>query len=306
MSLNRALTDGNACFAGDISEGEISLEDVWWFAAQVVNLEKEAGKAFSFEELSAAVTQHKPAVLFLCQASTPLANHTSCLHCIPLRWGRIVQIHRGVQSLQAEAKDCRQGESLLQGESSSGVHQNLAGLGKLCRDNGTLLLVDTVCSLGGVPLYADEWGIDAIYSGSQKCLAAPPGSLDIMWLPTTAPARVDSPNRMLLTADFMHSDVNVLLNGSVHALVTWHSYCEIHRLWCVIEEHMCLVLRRRSTAVLEPEGAGQAEVEAEQSALVQPGPQPHRGLLGLVWQPQLPPHRHGQHVVSLQPPLMSI
>lgn len=36
-------------------------------AANVVNLEKEAGKAFSFDELSKAVTQHKPAVLFLCQ-----------------------------------------------------------------------------------------------------------------------------------------------------------------------------------------------------------------------------------------------
>ncbi len=55
------------------------------------------------------------------------------------------------------------------------MHQNLAGLGKLCKDNGTLLLVDTVCSLGGVPMFADNWGIDAIYSGSQKVLAAPPG-----------------------------------------------------------------------------------------------------------------------------------
>ncbi len=55
------------------------------------------------------------------------------------------------------------------------MHQNLSGLGKLCKDNGTLLLVDTVCSLGGVPLFADDWGIDAIYSGSQKVLAAPPG-----------------------------------------------------------------------------------------------------------------------------------
>jgi alanine-glyoxylate transaminase/serine-glyoxylate transaminase/serine-pyruvate transaminase len=55
------------------------------------------------------------------------------------------------------------------------VHQNLAGLGELCHANGTLLLVDAVCSLGGVPLFADEWGIDAIYSGSQKCLSAPPG-----------------------------------------------------------------------------------------------------------------------------------
>ncbi len=62
-----------------------------------------------------------------------------------------------------------------QGESSTGVHQNLSGLGDLCKRNGTLLLVDTVCSLGGVPLFADAWGIDAIYSGSQKVLGAPPG-----------------------------------------------------------------------------------------------------------------------------------
>ena len=50
-----------------------------------------------------------------------------------------------------------------------------AGLGDLCRKHGTLLAVDTVCTLGGVPLFADAWGIDAIYSGSQKCLSAPPG-----------------------------------------------------------------------------------------------------------------------------------
>ena len=55
------------------------------------------------------------------------------------------------------------------------MHQSLAGLGELCRANGTLLLVDTVCSLGGVPMLADAWGVDAIYSGSQKCLSAPPG-----------------------------------------------------------------------------------------------------------------------------------
>ncbi len=64
---------------------------------------------------------------------------------------------------------------LCQGESSTGVHQALGGLGDLCKANGTLLLVDTVCSLGGVPFYADKWGVDAMYSGTQKCMSAPPG-----------------------------------------------------------------------------------------------------------------------------------
>ncbi|CAK0772136.1 hypothetical protein CVIRNUC_003932 [Coccomyxa viridis] len=72
---------------------------------------------------------------------------------------------------------------LCQGESSTGVHQNLAGLGDLCRANGTLLLVDTVCTLGGVPMLADAWGVDAIYSGSQKVLAAPPGGAPLFFGP---------------------------------------------------------------------------------------------------------------------------
>ena len=66
-------------------------------------------------------------------------------------------------------------ESSLQGDSSTGAHQNLSGLGDLCHRNGTLLLIDTVCSLGGVPFFADDWGVDCMYSGSQKVLGAPPG-----------------------------------------------------------------------------------------------------------------------------------
>ena len=63
----------------------------------------------------------------------------------------------------------------MQGDSSTGVHQSLAGVGDLCRKYGTLLAVDTVCSLGGVPFYADDWKVDAMYTGSQKVLGAPPG-----------------------------------------------------------------------------------------------------------------------------------
>lgn len=46
----------------------------------------------------------------------------------------------------------------------------------MCKENGVLLAVDTVCSLGGVPFFADAWGVDAMYSGSQKVLGAPPGN----------------------------------------------------------------------------------------------------------------------------------
>lgn len=62
----------------------------------------------------------------------------------------------------------------------AGVHQSFAGIGEVCRANGTLFLADTVCSLGGVPFFADAWGVDVMYSGSQKALAAPPGAAPLM------------------------------------------------------------------------------------------------------------------------------
>ncbi len=65
--------------------------------------------------------------------------------------------------------------ALVHAETSTGACQPLDGVGDLCREHDCLLLVDTVTSLGGVPLLLDEWQVDAAYSGSQKCLSCPPG-----------------------------------------------------------------------------------------------------------------------------------
>ena len=60
-------------------------------------------------------------------------------------------------------------------ETSTGVLQPLEDLARIAHDHGALFLVDAVASLGGVDLPVDRWGIDACYSGTQKCLSAPPG-----------------------------------------------------------------------------------------------------------------------------------
>jgi alanine-glyoxylate transaminase / serine-glyoxylate transaminase / serine-pyruvate transaminase len=65
--------------------------------------------------------------------------------------------------------------AIVHAETSTGVRQPLEGVGELCRQYDCLLLVDSVTSLGGVPLHLDEWGIDLAYSCSQKGLACPPG-----------------------------------------------------------------------------------------------------------------------------------
>ena len=66
--------------------------------------------------------------------------------------------------------------ALVHAETSTGACQPLAGVAELCREYNCLLLVDTVTSLGGVPLLIDQWGIDLAYSCSQKGLGCPPGA----------------------------------------------------------------------------------------------------------------------------------
>ena len=98
------------------------------YGAEIIEINKPWGEAFTLEELTTAVEEHQPVIL-----------------------------------------------AIVHAETSTGVCQSLEGVGDLCRANGTLLLVDTVTSMGGVPLFIDDWRIDAAYSGSQKCLSCPPG-----------------------------------------------------------------------------------------------------------------------------------
>lgn len=65
--------------------------------------------------------------------------------------------------------------TVVHAETSTGVRQPIEPVSKVAHDNGALLLVDCVTSLGGVPVEIDAWGADAAYSGTQKCLSAPPG-----------------------------------------------------------------------------------------------------------------------------------
>jgi alanine-glyoxylate transaminase / serine-glyoxylate transaminase / serine-pyruvate transaminase len=64
--------------------------------------------------------------------------------------------------------------AIVHAETSTGVENDIAPLRAL-QDTDTLLVVDTVTSLGGIPVDIDAWGVDASYSGTQKCLGVPPG-----------------------------------------------------------------------------------------------------------------------------------
>lgn len=65
--------------------------------------------------------------------------------------------------------------AFVHAETSTGVRSDAERLTQLAHDFGCLVIVDSVTGLVGSPLLVDDWKIDAIYSGTQKCLSAPPG-----------------------------------------------------------------------------------------------------------------------------------
>ncbi|MCH2170951.1 alanine--glyoxylate aminotransferase family protein [Myxococcota bacterium] len=65
--------------------------------------------------------------------------------------------------------------AFVHAETSTGVCQPVEEIAERARRAGALVVLDCVTSLGGLPLNLDAWGIDAAYSGTQKCLSCPPG-----------------------------------------------------------------------------------------------------------------------------------
>jgi alanine-glyoxylate transaminase / serine-glyoxylate transaminase / serine-pyruvate transaminase len=95
-------------------------------------------------------------------------------------WGEVFsadEIRRAV----AESKPRVVG--IVMAETSTGAAQPIEEISRIVHDAGALLLVDAVTALGGMPVDTDAWQIDAIYSGSQKCLSCPPGLAPLSFSP---------------------------------------------------------------------------------------------------------------------------
>jgi alanine-glyoxylate transaminase/serine-glyoxylate transaminase/serine-pyruvate transaminase len=88
------------------------------------------------------------------------------------KWGNAIKdedVGKALSNSKAKAV------AVVQAETSTGVLQPIRGISKIAHDHNALLIVDAVTSLGGCDLEIDDFGIDICYSGSQKCLNAPPG-----------------------------------------------------------------------------------------------------------------------------------
>jgi len=88
-------------------------------------------------------------------------------------WGQVFNLNELRTALETHRPAIL---ALVHAETSTGARQPVEGVGDLCREFGCLLLLDTVTSLGGVPIFLDAWGVDLAYSCSQKGLGCPPGA----------------------------------------------------------------------------------------------------------------------------------
>jgi alanine-glyoxylate transaminase / serine-glyoxylate transaminase / serine-pyruvate transaminase len=95
------------------------------------------------------------------------------VHTVEAPWGEVFSLQQIATALDQHPSIRLVG--IVHAETSTGAHQPLEGLSELVHNHGALLVVDAVTSLGGHDLKVDDWGIDAIYSGTQKCLSCPPG-----------------------------------------------------------------------------------------------------------------------------------
>jgi alanine-glyoxylate transaminase/serine-glyoxylate transaminase/serine-pyruvate transaminase len=95
-------------------------------------------------------------------------------------WGRALDPQRLLDA-QREHPGARL-VAVVHAETSTGVENTVAPLRAL-QDTDTLFVLDTVTSLAGIPLEIDAWGVDAAYSGTQKCLGVPPGLSPVTFSP---------------------------------------------------------------------------------------------------------------------------
>ena len=119
-------------------------------------------------------------------------------------WGRIIEAQQVADALKKVAKP--KFVAIVHAETSTGALTPVEEIAKLARDAGALMLLDTVTSLGGCPVRLDEWGIDAVYSGTQKCLSCPPGLSPV----SLSPRALEVATKRKTKVQSWYLDVNLL------------------------------------------------------------------------------------------------
>ena len=122
---------------------------------------------------------------------------------VEAEWGRIIE----AQQIADALKTCQpKFVAIVHAETSTGALTPVEEISRLAHEAGALFLLDTVTSLGGCPVRIDEWQVDAVYSGTQKCLSCPPGLSPISLSPRALAAAANRKTKV----QSWYLDVNLL------------------------------------------------------------------------------------------------
>lgn len=119
-------------------------------------------------------------------------------------WGQIITPQQIAEALKQTPKPKL--VAIVHAETSTGALTPVEEISKLAHEAGALFLLDTVTSLGGCPVRVDEWGVDAIYSGTQKCLSCPPGLSPV----SLSPRALETAGKRKSKVQSWYLDVNLL------------------------------------------------------------------------------------------------
>jgi len=149
-------------------------------------------------------------------------------------WGSAVDVNKVEDALKAnpDAKVL----AFVHAETSTGAQSDAQALVALAHRHGCLTIVDAVTSLAGTPLKVDEWGIDAIYSGSQKCLSCTPGLSPVSFSERV----VESVNTRKSIAQSWFMDLGLVLGYWTAAKRTYHHTAPINALYALHESLVML------------------------------------------------------------------
>ena len=125
---------------------------------------------------------------------------------VEAEWGGIIEPQALKAALDAHPRT--KAVALVHGETSTGVVQPMEEIASLVRTHDALLILDAVTSLSGCPVEVGSWGVDFCYSGTQKCLSAPPGLSPL----TVSPRGVEAISKRTQPVGNWYLDLSLIRN----------------------------------------------------------------------------------------------
>jgi len=203
---------------------------------------------------------------------------------VETEWGKPIDLDKVADAIKTHPEAKLLG--FVHAETSTGAESDAAALARMARDAGMLSLMDTVTGLGGVPVRVDDWGVDIVYSGTQKCLSVPPGLAPF----TVSQRAIDAVQARKTKVQSWFTDLNLVLGywqggGGVRS---YHHTAPVNALYALHEG-----LRRLQEETLEASWARHAACHGKLAEGLQAMgldfvvAEPHRlPQLNSVWVPE--------------------